>query len=374
MNRFFRWGILIALLVLVGSGFMAVRIIFSENKSVTMPSLVGIPVEEVGGKLEALGLSARIDWIESEQPSGIVVSQALDPGERLAKGKIVNIKVSKGGFQTQVPDVRGLSFAEAAKTLDLSGFKVGNVLRVTDPLKPAGTVIAQNPAAPAMVSGNRMVGLLISEGGEGRKEMVLVPDLRGQTEKLAREIVQQSNLTVSSVITVESNVVPEGNIVRTQPRAGSRVPFGGAVSLYVARAGEDTTSNVAEPPYEPTKTVEAIPPSEPIKAAEEPPRPPEKPVVQTVPVVPPPAPQQTEPVPVPEQPVGKRTAKIRYQVPPLSKSLLLKIEITDQNGSRVLKEQQAKGGEYITIDAPYSGNAGVTVSLGGELVWQERYR
>ena len=73
MNRFFRWGILIALLVLVGSGFMAVRIIFSENKSVTMPSLVGIPVEEAGGKLEALGLSARIDWIESKQPSGIVV-------------------------------------------------------------------------------------------------------------------------------------------------------------------------------------------------------------------------------------------------------------------------------------------------------------
>ena len=169
---------------------------------------------------------------------------------------------------------------------------------------------------------------------------MLVPDLRGQTEKLAREIVQQSNLTVSNVITVESNVVPEGNIVRTQPRAGSRVPFGGTVSLYVAKAGEGTVSDVTEPPYEPTKTPEAIPPSEPVKAAEEPPRPPEKPVVQTVPVVPP-ALQRTEPVPVPEQPAGTRTAKIRYQVPPLSKSLLLKIEITDQNGSRVLKEQQA---------------------------------
>lgn len=45
----------------------------------------------------------------------------------------------------QIPDVRGMTFAEAAKTLDSLGFSVGNVLRVTDPLKPAGTVIAQNP-------------------------------------------------------------------------------------------------------------------------------------------------------------------------------------------------------------------------------------
>lgn len=67
-------------------------------------------------------------------------------------------------------------------------------------------------------------------------------------------------------------------------------------------------------------------------------------------------------------------AKIRYQVPPISKSMQLKIEITDQSGSRVLKDIQANGGEYISIDTAYTGNAGVSVTLGGELVWQERYQ
>jgi serine/threonine-protein kinase len=60
-------------------------------------------------------------------------------------------------------------------------------------------------------------------------------------------------------------------------------------------------------------------------------------------------------------------------VPPLTRSLPLKIEISDGDGRRVLRDQQANGGEYITIDEPYSGNANVTVQLGGELVWQEKY-
>jgi serine/threonine-protein kinase len=75
-------------------------------------------------------------------------------------------------------------------------------------------------------------------------------------------------------------------------------------------------------------------------------------------------------VPVSE---ARKTARIRYQVPPLTRSLSLKIEITDGSGLRVLRDQQANGGEYITIEAPYDGAARVTVNLGGEIVWQERY-
>lgn len=40
MNRLFRWGILIALLVLLGSGVMALRIVFVADKDITVPSLV----------------------------------------------------------------------------------------------------------------------------------------------------------------------------------------------------------------------------------------------------------------------------------------------------------------------------------------------
>ena len=39
----------------------------------------------------------------------------------------------------------------------------------------------------------------------------------------------------------------------------------------------------------------------------------------------------------------------------------------------VLKDGTAKSGEYISLNVPYSGEARVTIYLGGEFVWQDRY-
>jgi serine/threonine-protein kinase len=66
-------------------------------------------------------------------------------------------------------------------------------------------------------------------------------------------------------------------------------------------------------------------------------------------------------------------AKVRYQVPPLARPLDLNIIMNDQAGTRTLRQQQAQGGEYISMDVPYTGNATVTVRLGNQQVWQEKY-
>ncbi|MDR1944210.1 MAG: PASTA domain-containing protein, partial [Synergistaceae bacterium] len=216
MNRLFRWGILIALAVLIGSGLVAVKLIFVEDKDAEVPSLVGLSVVEATNRLQGAGLLARIDQIDSDQPEGIVVAQDIPVGAKTARGNIVNLKSSRGGTLIRVPDVRGMEFAEAAKMLDASGLKIGSTLRVPDQLKPAGTVIAQNPAAPASVLNNRMIELLVSEGKAGRAETVQVPDLKGQEESMARQIVEQSDLAVSRVIYLESGLVPAGAILRTQ--------------------------------------------------------------------------------------------------------------------------------------------------------------
>jgi serine/threonine-protein kinase len=83
-----------------------------------------------------------------------------------------------------------------------------------------------------------------------------------------------------------------------------------------------------------------------------------------------PQPQQT---PQPLVPASGKVAKVRYQVPPLARPLPFRILMNDGSGTRALREQQVSGGEYISLDAPYTGNATVSVQLGGENVWQERY-
>ncbi|MDR1977776.1 MAG: CsgG/HfaB family protein [Synergistaceae bacterium] len=66
-------------------------------------------------------------------------------------------------------------------------------------------------------------------------------------------------------------------------------------------------------------------------------------------------------------------ARIRYKVPPLARSLAFKIELVDPSGTRVILDRGTRSGEYISIDAPYSQECVVTIYLGGEFVWQDRY-
>ncbi|MDR1481603.1 MAG: PASTA domain-containing protein [Synergistaceae bacterium] len=392
MGRIFRLGIAVALFVLLVSSFMAARIIFVDEKEADVPALIGVSAVDATNMLREAGLLARIDPIDSDQKEGTVISQAPSAGDKVGRGKIVTIRISRGGSRSRMPDVRGLEFSVAVKTLDEAGFKIGTVIRVSDSLKSSGTVMAQNPASPAMVMNDRMVELLVSEGQTGKDEMVLVPDLNGQTEALARQILKKSDLTVARVMTVESNQAPVGTVVQTQPRAGLRVPFGNAVTLYIVKEPvvplalieEDQRNNQSPTPIiittreEPSPMVNKDPEVEPVSQRNS------AQLANSIPEWNPrstPAPQQQQQQqqqPVREEPsrplvVQGKTARIRYQVPPLSRSLPLRIEITDQSGTRILINQTANGGEYITMNELYSGSATVTVRLGGEMLWQERY-
>ncbi len=68
-----------------------------------------------------------------------------------------------------------------------------------------------------------------------------------------------------------------------------------------------------------------------------------------------------------------KQAKIRYPVPPLSRPLGLEIKVTDKRGERTVLNKEVKGGEYIKLDVPYTEELVVTIYLGGEFVWEERY-
>ncbi|MDR3354815.1 MAG: PASTA domain-containing protein [Synergistaceae bacterium] len=397
MGKIFRLGIVIALLVLLVSSFMAARIIFVDEKEVDVPALVGVSAVEAANMLREAGLMARIDQVDSDQREGTVISQTPTAGNKVGRGRIVTIRTSRGGARSRIPDVRGLEFSAAVKALDEAGFKIGTVIRVSDSLKASGTVMAQNPASPAMVMNDRMVELLVSEGQTGKNEMVQVPDLKGQTEALARQILKQSDLSVSRVMTVESDQAPIGAVVRTQPRAGSRVPFGNAITLYIVKEpavpkvlaegdanGESPTPIIMTTREEPspvnrTPEVNSISGGEPVRMAPPisvwDPRSTPAPATETRAEENQggserPAAEQESTRPVVAQ--GK-AARVRYQVPPLSRPLPFRVEMTDQSGTRILRDQTVNGGEYLSMNEPYTGSATVTVRLGGEMVWQERY-
>jgi serine/threonine-protein kinase len=230
---------------------------------------------------------------------------------------------------------------------------------------------------------------------------IRVPNVLDRGEDVARQIIGQSGLRVGGVTYEYTLMTPPGMVMDTEPRPGKPLPEGQPVTLVVATtkkpaaeqaekddeqreqpAGTETGDVVQTPEQEPSNGRPAPSPSpldEWLKqkpadqspsttkpAAEEKPQQQEAEKEQK--------PQESSQASKPQQKEPTKTAKIRYQVPPLVQSMSVRVEIIDDNGTRTLLDREAKSGEYISLDAPYAGEASVTIYLGGEFVWQDRYR
>jgi len=384
MGKIHRWGMVIAFIVIIASAYLGIKTVFIEDNSATVPNMAGLQLVDAVEALQKEGLLAKVDQVDSPERADTVISQNLPAGEKVSKGKVVIVRVSKGGSILPVPDVRGLKFEEGVKRLSEAGFKVDKITRVTDKLKPAGSIIAQNPAAPQQVAANCMVSLLVSSGGSSVGAFVSVPDLKGQGVDVVAEVLEQIGLTVGSSTETPSAEVAAGTVLRTNPKNGANVPAGTLINLTIARALKPGEASSETPPADDQDTQRAAAVRTVVIKNTEPSDIPTK-----LPENPAPVPSQeankvevkneAEPVkvPQPEKPVpavAQKTAKLRYQVPPLTKPLSLKIELTDDTGTKVIKDVMANGSEYISMNVPYAGQATITIYLGGDFVWQDRFK
>lgn len=388
MGRVHRWGIIIAFAIIMICGWIAIKAVFIETKDVIVPSVIGSQLIDAVDKLQNQGLLAKIDKIDSPERADTVISQNIPEGAKVSKGKVLLLKVSKGGSIVPIPDVRGMKYEDGLKRLSETGFKVDKVLRVTDKFKPAGSIIAQNPAAPQTVAANAMVSLLVSSGVSGESSFVAVPDIIGKDLEMATQIIEQSGLAVGKASEAPSTSTAAGNIISMTPRKGASVPAGTLINFVLARTPLNDEDSSDTPPLssqnkerdEVVRKVvikEAIPVNIPIKTEQTAPidkkleakKTEAKQVVASAQI----PTDKKEAVPSVSTKLPKKIAKIRYQTPPLSKPLSLKIEITDGAGTKTIKDGTAKSGEYIAVDVPYFGTSTVLITLGGDLVWQDRF-
>lgn len=378
MKKVFRWSMILVLLIVVGAGATVIHTIFWGGNDGAVPPMRGTSVLDAVALMERMGLEARIEQVESTLPSGTVLSQWPEPGTRIGKNKIIMLKVSKGGHKVSLPDVRGLEKNQAVQKLEALGFSIGDVLKINDDTKPLGVVLAQSPAAPAMVGKGRRIDLMISNGPALSDGKVSVPDVLQMQEKVARKLLSESGLQIAKVDYVLTLNTPSGMVMELSPKAGTVVDAGSSVTIHVAKEGnpEPSEPKIVTVKKEPVKvSMPGMGGSTSVKEL--------KKVTSNAPVVLQPETKEAidvatdelkKPVQSEKPTTPSKTAKIRYQVPPLTKSLQLKIELVDPSGTSVVMDRMVKGGEYIATNASYVQEAVVTVYLGGEFVWQDKYR
>jgi len=140
--------------------------------------------------------------------------------------------VNHGGTLS-VPNVSGLSLADARAQLEGAGLQPVEADTRPDPGHPPGTVIYQNPAPQALVKHGRRVYLTVS-GGEA---MVVVPQLRGRSMRDAKFALERYGLQLGSISFEPSTMYPENTIVAQSLGADTRITRGARVNITVSSGG-----------------------------------------------------------------------------------------------------------------------------------------
>ena len=143
-------------------------------QSVTVPDVTNYLQADAEQQLKNLGVSVLVTQaVEPTVASGSVIRTDPAAGSQVAAGSTVVVYVSRPQVSTtaKVPSLVGLSNVNDARTLLVQN-KLGlgsTTEQYSD--KPAGTIIAQNPAAGSTVKVNSRVSVTVSAGPEPEPEV-----------------------------------------------------------------------------------------------------------------------------------------------------------------------------------------------------------
>ncbi|NEC21023.1 Stk1 family PASTA domain-containing Ser/Thr kinase, partial [Streptomyces parvus] len=138
--------------------------------------------------------------------------------------------INSGQF-TQVPSLLGQTQQTAEKRLADAGLGLKGVDRVFSDTVERGEVVSSDPASGDRIRGNGSVTLVVSRG----PEIVRVPDVVGASLADARRSLKKVGLVPGMVTREFSEDVERGEVIRTDPRAGTDRNPDTAVALVVSK-------------------------------------------------------------------------------------------------------------------------------------------
>lgn len=136
-----------------------------------------------------------------------------------------------------VPDITNLPLQEAEEVLLVAGLKLGKVFEAHSASIPAGAIISQDPEAGKRIFSGREVDVLLSLG----PQMVLVPDVTGESPEKAETTLAGAGLTVGDITRAYSASVPEGVVISQDPAGGASALPGTPVNLVLSLGEEYLT-------------------------------------------------------------------------------------------------------------------------------------
>ena len=165
--------------------------------------------------------------------NGIVINQDPSEDSTVQKGDKVNLVISKGAEVklTKVPNLEGLSLTEAGRVLQSTNLRLGDKKEViTNDKSLDGKIFSQSIAPNKEEKEGSTIAVSYYKYKEAESEKFDVPNFIGKTVKEARELAEQSDITI-----VVSGA--DTDIIETQDKApGTKANVGDTITL-TSKAG-----------------------------------------------------------------------------------------------------------------------------------------
>lgn len=206
-----------------------------EEGVIVMPdNIVGMQIDDAKKQLIELGLTPQIEYeVTLQYAMGTVMSANIPAGTEMAEGDTVILTVAQSTEGVTVPDVKGMSQAEAKSTLEQHGFMV-SILQAESGSVEKGFCISQSPEGETSAPAGSTIMITISAGGTD-KEKIGVPNVIGMEEMDAMAVLTEQGLNVGT-ISETSNDDPNltGLVCYQSVSAGNYVSAGTTVDLRVS--------------------------------------------------------------------------------------------------------------------------------------------
>jgi serine/threonine-protein kinase len=236
-----RWLVALAILsILTVVVAVAINLGGGKPREVQVPDVRGQVSADAIAALQNKGFKIRtqqkpdstvpLDHVISTEPAGTMSVNAGDE---------VLINVSTGPEQREVPDVAGLSYADAVKKLTAAGFGKFKQGEATSTTSQRDKVLNTTPPANQTTAITNEITVVVGTGPVTRS----IPDVIGQTSDVATKNLNTLGFQTILTAPVDS-VEPAGQVLGIDPASGGDVALDTPVTLKVSKGNQFVMPNL----------------------------------------------------------------------------------------------------------------------------------
>ncbi|MCW2769545.1 MAG: pknB, partial [Aeromicrobium sp.] len=228
------WRAILGIIAVIAAVLLAVLwfagVFDHEEKPPVQKNVTDVSGKDVDTATRALENAGFVVGSTTERPSadvedGKVIETDPTAGTPVDVGSTIDLVVSSGPEQVDLPSLNGYSYDEAKKLLEDRGLKVKKQAQDSD--LPRDQVINTNPPGPTKVDVGTTVTLIVSKG------RVTVPDVVGQNIDDATKALEDLGLKVERTDD-PAGTAPKDQVTAQSIAAGQSVSPGSTVQLTVS--------------------------------------------------------------------------------------------------------------------------------------------